>query len=110
VAKLSPPRTARPACFAYSIWWKVVMQTKPLPWFAPAVSINHLRFLDWGERSERDRLGFAALENGRTMRARQDAHFATDRPQILVTAAIDAFLFFQNADAKRLFLDVIECL
>jgi hypothetical protein len=56
------------------------MQNEPLRLFAPAVSINHLRFLDWGERSQRNCLCFAALENGRTMRARQDAHFAADRP------------------------------
>ena len=44
------------------------------------------------------------------MSARQKAHFAADRPQIPIAAPINAFLFFQNADAKRLLLDVIECL
>ena len=55
------------------------MQNEPLRSFAAAVSINHLRFLDGRQRGERDRLGFAALENRRTVRTRQDTHFATDR-------------------------------
>ena len=42
------------------------------------------------------------------MCARQHAYFAADRAQIAVAAAIDALLFFQNTDAKRLLLHVIE--
>ena len=42
------------------------------------------------------------------MRSRKHADFASDLPQILITAAVHAFLFFENAFAKRLLLDVIE--
>ena len=56
------------------------MQNEPFRLFAPAVSIKHLCFLDGRESGERDRLGFAALENRRAMRARQGAYFATDLP------------------------------
>ncbi len=56
------------------------MQNEPFRLFAPAVGIKHLCFLDGRESGERDRLGFAALENRRAMRARQGAYFATDLP------------------------------
>ena len=47
------------------------MQQKAFRLFAAAVGIDHLRFFDRGESGERERLRFAALENGRAMRARQ---------------------------------------
>src|SRR5439155_27016428 len=83
---LAPPRAARSSRFAHAERRKIVVQNEPLRLFATAVSIEHLRFLDRRQRGKRDRLGFAALENGRAVRARQEAHFATDRPYILVTA------------------------
>src|SRR5262245_7753058 len=110
MANFAAPGAACPARFAYTKWWEVIMQNEPLRLLSAAVSIEHLRLLDWRQCRERNGLGFAALENGRAVRTGQNAHFATNRPQILVAATIDALLFFQNADAKRLFLDVIECL
>src|SRR6188472_931187 len=107
---LASTGTACPPRFAYAKWRKIVVQNEPLRLFAAAVSIKHLRLLDRRQRSEGDRLGFSALKNGRTVCARQTTYFATDRSQILIAATIDPFLFFQSADAKRLFLDVIECL
>ena len=56
------------------------MQNEPLRLLAAPVSIEHLRFLDRRQRGKRDRLGLAALENGRAVRPRQGAHFATDWP------------------------------
>ena len=60
------------------------------------------------ERGEGHRLGFAALENGGAMRAREDADFAGDLAQIVVAAAVDALLLVEDAAAERLLLDVIE--
>src|SRR5207237_2257502 len=102
---------AGPACapgFAYAKWRKIVVQNESLRLFAATVGINHLRLFDRSECGERERLGFTALKNRRTVCARQYAYFAADRTQICVTSAIDAFLFFQNADAKRFLLNVIE--
>src|SRR5438067_7926206 len=42
------------------------------------------------------------------MRAWQHPNLAADLTQILIAAAIHSLLFFQDADAKGLFLDVIE--
>ena len=84
------------------------MQKEALRLFAAAVGVDHLRFFDRRERGERERLGFAALENGRAMRARQHADFAGDLAQIVVAAAVDALLLVEDADRGRLLLDVIE--
>ena len=95
-----------PACpsrFAHAKWRKIVVQNEPLRLFAAAVSINHLRLLDRRQGSESNRLGFSALKYGRTVRARQNAYFAANRSQILITATIDAFLFFQSADRNAFF-------
>ena len=76
--------------------------------FAAAVGVDHLRFFDRREGGERHRLRFAALENGRAMRAREDADFAGDLAQIVVAAAVDALLLVEDVAAERFFLDVIE--
>ena len=56
------------------------MQNKPFRSFAAAVSINHLRFLYRRQCRECHRLRLATLKNRRTVRARQNAHFASNRP------------------------------
>src|SRR5437762_698709 len=84
------------------------MQQKPFRLFAAAVGIDHLRFLDWREGGECEGLGFAALKNGRAMRAWQHSDFAADLTQILIAASIHSLLFFQNTDAERFFLDIVE--
>ena len=108
MADFATAGAAGAAGFAHAEWREIVVQNEALRLFAAAVGIDVLRFFDRRQRGESQRLGFAALENGRTMRARQNADFAGDRAQIMVAAAIDAFLFVENADAKRFFLDVIE--
>src|SRR5207249_9784034 len=80
VTDLAPPGPARSSRFAHTERRKIVVQNEPLRLLAAPVSIEHLRFLDRRQRGQRDRLGFAALENRRAMRPRQGAHFATDRP------------------------------
>ena len=42
------------------------------------------------------------------MSAREDADFAGDLAQIVVAAAVDAFLLVEDVAAERFFLDVIE--
>src|SRR5437762_4061243 len=84
------------------------MQQKAFRLFAAAIGIDHLRFLDWREGGEGEGLGFAALKNGRAMRAWQHPNFAADLTQILIAASIHPLLSFQHTDAKRLYLDVVE--
>ena len=110
MADLAPARAAGSPRFAHAERREVVVQNEPLRLFAAAVSVQHLRFFDRRQSGQGECLRFAALENGRAMRARQHAHFAGDRAQLLITATVHAFLFVQNADAKRFFLHVIECL
>src|SRR5438046_2592286 len=89
---------------------EIIMKEEALRGLTAAISVNVLRFFDGREGDERERLRFAALENGGTMGAREHADFARNRTQVLVTAAVHSLLLVEHADAERLFLDVIECL
>src|SRR5881275_2847172 len=106
----APCPSTRSAGLADTERWKIVMQNETLRSYSATVGVDVLRFFDWCERHEGERLGFAALENGRSVRAWQHAHFTRNRSQVLVTAAVDSLFLVQNADAKRFLLDVIECL
>ena len=108
VADFATAGAAGAAGFADAERREVVMEKEALRGFAATVGVDVLRFFDRRERDERERLGFAALENRGTMRARQNADFAGDLPQILVAAAIHALLLVEHADAERFLLDVIE--
>src|SRR5207245_4456255 len=77
MANLAAAGPARPSRFSYAKWRKVVMQNEPLRLFAAAVGIEHLRLLDRRQRSERHRLSFPTLKNGRAVRSWSNAHFAT---------------------------------
>ena len=76
--------------------------------FATAIGIDHLRLLDGRESRESEGLRFAPLKNGRAVRTRENADFARNRSQILVSTAIHSFALLQNADAKSFFLHIIE--
>src|SRR5437879_933465 len=78
VADLAPACATGATGLSHTERRKIVMQNKTLRSFAAAVGVDVLRFFDRSERGEREGLSFAALENGRTMRAGQHAHFATD--------------------------------
>ena len=108
MADFAPACAADAAGFADAEWREIVVQEEALRFFAAAVGIDVLRFFDRRESGERDRLRFAALENGRAMRARQHADFAGDLAQVIVAAAINALLLVENADAERFLLHVIE--
>src|SRR5438045_5262514 len=84
------------------------MEQEALRGHAATVGINVLRFFDRRESHERERLGFASLENRGAVRAREHTDFASDLTQILIAAAIHALLFVEHADAKSFFLHVIE--
>src|ERR1700757_381446 len=88
--------------------WGIIMEDKPLRLLAAAVSVDHLGLFNRRQRGQRQRLRFTALENRRTVRPWQHADLTVDRPQILVAAAVDAFLFFQNAFSECFLLHVIE--
>ena len=87
---------------------EIVMQKEALRIFAATIGVDHLRFFDRRERRKRHRLGFAALENRRTVGAREHTDFAGDLAQIVVAAAVDALLLVENIAPERLLLDVIE--
>src|SRR5437016_13918837 len=84
------------------------MEEKALRSFAAAVGVDVLRFFDRRESDERKGLGFAALKNGRAVRAREHAYFAGDRTQVLIAAAIHALLLVEHANAEGFLLHVIE--
>src|SRR5205085_11065457 len=87
MADLATAGAARPSGNAYAEWREAVMKQKTLRSFTAAIGVDILRFYDRRQRDESERLGFAALKNGRAMRARQDADFARDWTQVLITAA-----------------------
>src|SRR5207237_3094705 len=101
VPNLGPSGATRSAGLADTERWKIVMQNETLRSYSATVGIDVLRFFNWRERHEGERLGFAALKNGRSMCPRQHAHFTRNRSQVLVTAAVDSLFLVQNADAKR---------
>ena len=84
------------------------MQNETLRNFTAAVSVDVLCFFDRRQGGESEGLRLAALENRRTVRSRQHADFAGDLPQILISAAVHAFLFFENTFAESFLLHVIE--
>ena len=108
MANLAPAGAAGASGFADAEGRKAVVQEETLRRFAATVGVDVLRFFDRRQRDERERLGFAALENGGTVRAWKYAHFALDRAQVLIAAAVHPFLFVENADAEGLLLHVIE--
>ena len=57
---------------------------------------------------QRKRLRLAAGEQGRTVRARQDIDLATDRANVVGTAAVGAQLYVQNRLAHHVRLQILE--
>ena len=70
MADLATARAAGAAGFADAERREVVMQDETLRCFAAAVGVDVLRFFDRRQGGERERLGFAALENRGAVRAR----------------------------------------
>src|SRR5947209_20635956 len=84
------------------------MKNEALRLFAAAVGVDHLSFLNRRQGGESEGLGFSALENSRAVGAGNHSGFASDLPQILISAAVHPLLLFQNAFPERFLLDVIE--
>src|SRR5438552_14897290 len=101
MANFAPARAACATGFAYAERREIVVEQEGLRSLAAAISVDVLRFFDRRKRDKRERLGFAALEDRRAMRTRQDPDFACDLAQILVAAAIHALLFVEHTDAER---------
>ena len=76
MADFAPTRTADAAGFADGEIREVVVQDEFLLAAAAGVGIKFLRVVTGAQRGQRDRLGFAAAEQRRTMGARQNADFA----------------------------------
>ena len=75
---------------------------------AAGVGIKFLRVVAGAERGERDGLRFAAGEQRRTVRARENAHFAGDRTDLVKIAAVEALAAFEDQFADGFLLDVIK--
>ena len=108
VADFAPARTADAAGFADGEIREVVVQDEFLLALAAGVGIEFLRVFAGAERGERDGLRFAAAEERRAVRARQDADFAGDRANDVKAAAIQALAAVQDQAADGFLLDVIE--
>src|ERR1044071_3315463 len=96
MADLAPARAPQAAGLAHTEGREVVMQNEALRLFAATVSVDHLCFFDRRKGRKRHCLSFAALEDRRAMRPREHADFATDRAQVVISAAIDPLLLIQN--------------
>ena len=86
---------------------EIVVQHEMLAVFA-FERVDDLLVLAGAERRDHQRLGFAAGEQRRAMRARQHADFGRDRPHGLGVAAVDARLAVQHGAAHDLVLDLLE--
>ena len=76
--------------------------------FAAGVGVEFLGVFVGAEGDEGDGLGFAAGEQGRAMRARQNAHFASNGADVIKAAAIQALVFVHDQAANGFLLDVVK--
>ena len=70
--------------------------------------VDDLLVLAGAERGDHERLGLAAGEERRAMRARQHADLAGDRPHGLGVAPVDARLAVEDAAAHDVLLELLE--
>ena len=108
MADFAPARAGDAAGFADGEVREVVVQDEFLLALAAGVGIEFLRVVAGAERGERDGLGFAAGEQRRAVRARQNADFAGNRADVIKGAAIEALAAVQNQAADGFLLDVIK--
>ena len=72
--------------------------------------VDDLLVLAGAERGDAQRLGLAAREQGRAMRARQQSDLAIDRPHRLGVAAVDAPAGLQDVGANDVAFEILELL
>src|SRR5204863_8683361 len=99
VTDFAPARATCPSGFANAKWREIVVQNEALRLHAATIGVDVLRFFNGSESGQGERLGFAPLKYGGAMSAREDADFAADGTQILITATVHALLLFENAAA-----------
>ncbi len=108
VADLAAAGTADAAGFAHGEIGKVVVQDELFFALAAGVGIKFLRVFGRAEGGQDQRLGFAAAEQGRAVRPRQEAHLARQRANIFKSPAIHPLLAVQNQTTHGLLLEVIR--
>src|SRR5688572_32255683 len=84
------------------------MQDELLLAGAAGVGIEFLRFFGGAESRDNDRLRLTPAEQRRTMHARKQSHFATDRTHRFKIPTIKALALFHDQATHRFFLEVIE--
>ena len=106
MADFAPARAADAAGFTHGEVREVVVQDELLLAVAAGVGVEFLRVFAGAEGGEREGLGFTAGEQRRAVRARQNAHFADDRPDRLKVAAVQALALVHDQAADGFLLDV----
>ena len=108
MADFAAARAGNAAGFADGKIREVVVQDEFLFVLAAGVGIEFLHVFAGAQRDERDGLGFAAAEKRRAVRARQDAHFAGNRADVVKAAAVQPLAAVQNQAADGFLLNVIK--
>src|SRR6266480_1830474 len=98
VAHLAPPGRAEPASLANREWGKIVVEQERLL-VGSLQRIDELLVLPGAERGDRHRLGLAAREQRRPVRARQHSGLAYDRAHGAQVAAVDATAGIEDVEA-----------
>ena len=107
VADLAALGAAHAAGLADRVGREVVVQQERLL-VGPLQRVDPLLVLAGAERGHHQRLGFAAGEQRRAVRARQDAGFGDDRTDGLEVAAVDALAGVENVPAHDLGFELLE--
>ena len=107
VADLAAARAAHAAGLADREGREVVVQQERLL-VGPLQRVDPLLVLAGAERRDHQRLGLAAGEQRRAVRARQDAGFRHDRAHGLHVAAVDALAGVENVPADDLGFELLE--
>ena len=107
VSDLAAARAAQERHFADAEWREIVVQHEPLVGFA----FQHIHALDifgGAERRRNQGLRLAAGEQRRAMRARQQTHFATDRADGVIGAAVRAAVPLDQIRPENALFDGLE--
>ena len=107
VPDLAPARAADGPHLADAVGREVVVEHVALPRL-PLELLDALLVLLGAERAHRQRLGLAAGEEARAVRARQHAHLDRDRADLVHAAAVGAHALAQHHLAQLVALDVVE--
>ena len=107
VADLAALGAAHAAGLADRVGREVVVQQERFL-VGPLQRVDPLLVLAGAERGDHQRLGLAAGEQRRAVRARQDAGFGDDRTHGLEVAAVDALAGVEDVPAHDLGFELLE--